>query len=809
MKKSFVFFLLLIAAFTSHSQTDTVGLARLINSLRNHAFNHASERIYLQLDKSSYIQGETIWFKAYNFSWPSGGLSTMSGVLYVDLINDQDSILTHLNLSIESGLAWGDITIPVFYKSGTYRIRAYTHLMINDGVSYFCDKRIDIGNSSLVSPTFERVEFFPEGGTLINGLRSKIAIKILDADNLGSKANGEILDSDDKIVAVFATNNNGMGVFALTPRAGKKYKAVIDKSDGTKGLFDLPTAREDGFTLSVNSLQGDSLYVTIAANEKLIKENAQKGFYLIAQSGGSVCYSTYSNVIRPVFTATIPKRRFRSGIVQFILFSADGKPLNERIIFLKSTDSLSIHLKPSDSIKSDKHIVKFDVVTKNSTNQPLPASLSVEVISDPLNDDKAVSRNDLNADFLIPAEFIDLAGHANDEEVDIRMLTEQYNKFDRSGVEDTIMSEYKPEKALSIEGFIKDEAGLPIAHVRVSLNCLTENISCDTITDKNGYFVLNKLDLSDNVKVFIKAHVPESEQNLSIYIKKIDFPKPAESFLATNSNKCIQQPHDSVIQKTDKREKNYAQPFGGKILKEVKIKSNKTEKQAISNKYGADDPFTISGAKLSDFSSVKMGLLGKLPVRIDGRGVIRSLRGSPMYIVLNNHEIDVSDIDNYVNKDNVESVKILRGYGYKAIYGISFNANYRDNDDIILITTKQYAGTDKPRPYRLKDTSLTIKDSSGGFKNEAFVTTDKPSNTMVYPFIGYYTPKNFSPESKKNVTEKDAKTIYWNPNIITDKDGKASFEFFNASSPGIYRVVVEGIDGYGNLGRQVYRYKVE
>lgn len=33
--------------------------------------------------------------------------------------------------------------------------------------------------------------------------------------------------------------------------------------------------------------------------------------------------------------------------------------------------------------------------------------------------------------------------------------------------------------------------------------------------------------------------------------------------------------------------------------------------------------------------------------------------------------------------------------------------------------------------------------------------------------------------------------------------------FFNAGSKGTYRVVIEGIDGDGNLGRQVYRYKVE
>jgi uncharacterized protein YfaS (alpha-2-macroglobulin family) len=51
-------------------------------------------------------------------------------------------------------------------------------------------------------------------------------------------------------------------------------------------------------------------------------------------------------------------------------------------------------------------------------------------------------------------------------------------------------------------------------------------------------------------------------------------------------------------------------------------------------------------------------------------------------------------------------------------------------------------------------------------------------------------------------------TIYWNPNVTTDKDGNAAFEFYNADGKGSYRVIVEGIDSNGNIGRQVYRYLV-
>jgi uncharacterized protein YfaS (alpha-2-macroglobulin family) len=52
-------------------------------------------------------------------------------------------------------------------------------------------------------------------------------------------------------------------------------------------------------------------------------------------------------------------------------------------------------------------------------------------------------------------------------------------------------------------------------------------------------------------------------------------------------------------------------------------------------------------------------------------------------------------------------------------------------------------------------------------------------------------------------------TIYWNPNVITDKTGAATLEYFNADGTGTYRAIIEGIDKDGNIGRQVYRYTVK
>jgi hypothetical protein len=49
-------------------------------------------------------------------------------------------------------------------------------------------------------------------------------------------------------------------------------------------------------------------------------------------------------------------------------------------------------------------------------------------------------------------------------------------------------------------------------------------------------------------------------------------------------------------------------------------------------------------------------------------------------------------------------------------------------------------------------------------------------------------------------------TIYWNPYLKTDVKGKTICRFFNADGPGNYKVVVEGINAEGQLGRQIFKY---
>jgi hypothetical protein len=51
-------------------------------------------------------------------------------------------------------------------------------------------------------------------------------------------------------------------------------------------------------------------------------------------------------------------------------------------------------------------------------------------------------------------------------------------------------------------------------------------------------------------------------------------------------------------------------------------------------------------------------------------------------------------------------------------------------------------------------------------------------------------------------------TIHWEPNLITDENGKATVSFFSADKPADYTVIMEGTDLEGNIGYGRQKIKV-
>lgn len=122
-------------------------LKKILTQLEKYRSDYFQEKVHLHLDKPYYAIGDNIWFKAYVVGAESHRLSVFSQFLYVDLINEKDSIKKSLKLPLVEGMAWGDFTLSDSLSEGNYRVRAYTSWMRNFGEDFFFDKVIRVGNS--------------------------------------------------------------------------------------------------------------------------------------------------------------------------------------------------------------------------------------------------------------------------------------------------------------------------------------------------------------------------------------------------------------------------------------------------------------------------------------------------------------------------------------------------------------------------------------------------------------------------------------------------------------------------------------
>ena len=635
-----------------------------------------------------------------------------------------------------------------------------------------------------------------------------MAFKALNQNGLSEEVNGVVTDMEGNEVATFGTQHLGMGLFPLTPQSGKKYQAKITCADGSTFNTPLPVAKNAGFTLSVNNNMSDSLFIKVAANDELVKNNQDTAFYLLAQSDGKCYFAAGRKLENKVFTAVIPKNRFPSGVVQFTLFSQAGEPLNERIVFIRNDDNLNLALSTENQSFSKGGNVKFNLGVKTGRDSAATGTFSVAVINEtkaPVNEQ---DESTIFADLLLKSElggYIEKPNYyfinPDDQtraDLDLLMLTQGYHRFEwkkiLSGNNPEIT--YKPEVGLSLSGKLTTLAGKPIPKAPIFVTNLKAHFEADTLTDENGNFSFSNLGMPDTAKLVVNGKKANGGNNVKISITPPTFPQVTKNLIRTEN-----EPEEFKAE-IKKNYEAFQQDSVGHViqLKEVSIKQHKSLGSGHDYSVTLKSSTNLNGPGMADqvllADQVYMGcasLADCLQGRLQGvtftggvpyslKAIARHLMGpaKPMAIYVNG-AITPADMLNDINPGDVHSIEVLTSAMFTNLYGTDATAG-------ALI--------------------ITLKNGS-----EISNQTIPSPGLLTYKFKGFYKARVFySPKYDANNTVSMAdqrKTIFWEPNIITDENGKATFEYFNAGSRGDYRVVVEGIDGNGNIGRQVFRYKVE
>jgi TonB-dependent SusC/RagA subfamily outer membrane receptor len=807
----------------------------VVEKLKNYFSTYDPERAYLQFDRPYYAAGDTIFFKAYVTEGGYHKLSGLSGVLHVDLINTENKIDQSITLWLNDGVCWGDFVLPESSPTGNYRIRAYTQWMLNLGELDFFDQPIPVGSlgnrnvsDSLMKQTRQvvgnraDVQFFPEGGTLIAGIKTKVAFKAIGANGMGMDVKGVILDKANKQVCSFESSHLGMGYFYLLPEKGNTYKAKLSFSDRTQTSIDLPKPDSSGISLSIVNDSTSAVSILIKANAAFYHANQNKEFLLVIYSGGNaMTYSSKQDA--PAVALDIEKRVLKTGVSTITLFSPDGEPLCERLLFVQNNDRLKMQIHPDKTGYRKREKVNLLLDVKNSIGLPVNGHFSVAIVDEsmlPLDENNEQNietglllTSDLKGHIEQPSYYFNDTGEDAKRNLDVLMLTQGYRNFEWKQVlaKDPAVLAFQPEKGLEISGRITSVSNTPVSNGTVTLVPSKGGPVLSSQSDSNGVFRFSNLAFADTTHVVLSAVNSKGSNTIKItyFNAKREPPKVHDLQYALPIMEDTGMAFYLSIAKRRHGEIYNFDTARGKLLKPVTVKALEHD-----NQYGTQ---SLAGAGFADQvlhaeDIERIEAQGQLSTTLNGRlrgvsfingapflqstvqnsnfssaassmsGAGGSAGANPMLVILDGTEITPGSsfsIDG-IPSGQVETVEVLSSAS-TSIYGMA-GAN-----GVLVITTK---------------------NGGRGNKNISSLGVLPITPPEFYKARAFYSPK-YDVINGNSIGPDLRSTIYWNPEIKTDTDGGAMLGYYNADEVGTYKVIVEGMDDNGNIGRMVYRYRVE
>ena len=649
------------------------------------------------------------------------------------------------------------------------------------------------------------MQFFPEGGELLIGVRSKVAFKAIKPDGLGTDVKGTITDNEGKIAAEFSSAHLGMGFFMFTPEDGKTYTTHVTYADGSSGQPALPKIQNGGINLSLDNSRPDTLGLKLLSDASFFEAYKDQTFFILAKSSGVICYAAKTQLKSLVYSAEIPKSKFPTGILQVTLFTADGDPVTERISFIQHNDQLNVSAGSDHPEYTTRQKVKLNISAKNA-GQPVEGNFSVAVVDEskvPYDEDSEVTiltnlllTSDLKGFVEKPNYYFRHPDARTAADLDLLMQTQGYTRYSY----DNILSDkvkpitFQPEQGIDLTGTLRASNGLPIFHGTVSLSIPDKNYYSNAETDPDGRFKFSNLVFLDSAKLKLSAR---SNLHASDLVLTADSEHPQAIPANLGSPDEIIN-IDSALNAYLKNSK--IQYTNSHVLKEVVIKDTKIVKTVSHKDYGSlsslsgepdrlitADRFKGCNSVLECFKVAALGLTYQDGNFYNQRNY-NSGKRTPVQVFVKGQPVDVSFLAT-ADPNNIESIEIF----LKDDLGM-VNSTY-NTDGAIVVNLKK---------VETQKISLSQLRSMLPQRNEIEFMPKGYAAIKIF-----YLPRYDVPRDKQPTGIDRRSTIYWNPNVLTDKTGNISLEYFNADGKGNYRITVEGIDKDGNIGRQVYRYVVK
>lgn len=810
-----------------------------MNQAQTFSNNYPREKAYLHFDNTSYYVGDTIWFKAYVTLAEKQVFSSISRPLYVELVDQAGHVTEKQIIKLSQGEGSGQFVLPQSMLSGYYEVRAYTRWMLAFSDPQYFSRTFPIYQLSHsdqlersistyeLSPSMEKrpeetreklsLRFFPEGGQLVEGITSQVAFKAESKNEGNIQLSGTLYTKEGQEITSFETLHDGMGAFEYTPSALPAIAKV--NFQGKKYEFTLPKALPSGYVLKVDNNAG-AISVTVSCNAATPQDTLA---VFISHQGRPYAYQLIYCQANEPQQFTVLSRKLPAGVLQISLLNRTGNTLCDRFVFASPRAPLQISPKGLKEIYAPYAPIRCELQLNNAIGEPMPGKLSVS-IRDAVRSDYMEYDNNIFTDLLLTSDlkgYIHQPGYyftesslRKQKELDILLMVHGWRKYDMTqqiGISPFTPLQL-PESQLVLYGQVKStilKNKLKDIALSVMVKRDAEIITGQTVTDENGHFSIPLEDFEGSMEAVIQTRKVGKERNkdASIFIDR-HFSPATRAY----SYKELHPEWGNIAhwqQEAEKFDSLYMDSIrrvdGLYLLDEVEIKSKrrrqstnmatKINEQSIDAYYDirqAVDQLRDNGKVVTTIPEV-MEKLNPL-FYWDRKDDSCTYRQKPICYIMDNKILSSTEVNMMLTEiDGLASIIISKGTG-----GI---------DDEIIQNTKM---------SNSNDVDVSELDKYSIFyliplprhdvlnKHETAALGTRQTVMQGYtPVLEYYSPAYPDKELYMDKADK-RRTLYWNPSVQTDDNGKAVIECYNNQYSTPLIIQAETLSNDGKLGSVTY-----
>ncbi len=779
-----LFFLLTTVASSQKKDWDS-----LAQKFINYQRNGLQEKIFAHLDRSLYVAGETMWFKLYYIDGYLHRPLDVSKVAYVEILDRDNKAVIQTMVSLNEGAGNGQVLLPISISSGNYLVRVYTSWMKNFSPEYYFQQQITILNTvrrtepvSKINSEAYDIQFFPEGGHLVDGIKSTVAFRIVDHSGIGKDVSGEIITKQGETVTSFRPLKFGIGKFSFLPSSSEQYKVVLNGKQ-VNASISFPIVQPSGYVLHVIDTLGNQLKVSILYRG--IASSSHE-VYVLVHTRQMIKIGLAKSLSNGTATLVLDKNKLGEGISHITVFNENQQPVCERLIFKHPTEKLAIKVKADQEKYSSRKKIKLGVQVTSNLFQS--GNFSMTVFKDdslsqvelPDIQGYELLTSDLKGNIESPSFYLSsdpLAVQATDN----LMLTHGWSRFKwvdmLTNTSQPILFNLEYRGPIVTGNIVDGTTGASASGILTYLSTPSKNIRLyGARSDSKGNLNFEIRDFYEKKKLIVQPNLSQ------------------DSTFKININSPYSETFSSYS----------LSPFNIKSAWRDQILARNISMQTVNTYFGKSSTYK--------YSPIDSGSFYGIP--------------DEKYLLDDYTRFSVME---EVMREYVHGVWVRKKDG-KFIFKVPDEPNNGlfQNESMVLLDGVPIFDVDKIMAYSpLKVQQLDVltrKYFLGPFTFEGVVSYSTYRGDMdgfeldpkatVVDYQGLQLQKEFFSPRYQLSSEVESRLadrrnlLFWAPNIILLGNESPSIEFYSSDEPGVYKVIIQGIDANGIPGSATTTFEV-